>query len=78
MDTPDMRTSMYGFHSSSSSRRNHHHHHHHHPYRRSEYFPEEFKKVKPPTFDGEMTKSKDPEVWFLGMNKFFRFDNYSE
>ena len=54
LDTPDRRTSMYGYHSSSSSRKHHHSHHRHHPYRISEYFPKEFKKFKLHTFDGEM------------------------
>ena len=60
--TPDRRTSMYGHHSSLSSRRHNHSLHHHHPYRRGEYSPEEFKKVKPLTFDGEMKKSEDAEA----------------
>ena len=65
---------MYGHLSSSSSKR-HHHHHHHHPYRRSEYFLEEFNKINLPTFDGEMKKSEDAEAWLLGMNKFFKLHN---
>lgn len=39
---------------------------------------DEFKKTKPPTFDGEMKKSRDAEAWLLGMNKFFRLHDYSE
>lgn len=76
LDTADMRTGMYGHHSSSSSRRHHHSHHRHHSYRRGEYFPEEFKKSKVPTLDGEMKKSEDAEIWFLGMKKFFRLHSY--
>jgi len=37
-----------------------------------------FKKFKPPTIDGEFTKSKDAEAWLLGMRKFFRLHHYSE
>lgn len=69
---------MYGHHSSSSSRMHYHHRHCHHPYRMSEYLPEELKKFKPPTFDGEMKKSEYAKAWLLGMNKFFRLHNYSE
>lgn len=52
LDTLDKRIDMYWFYSSSSSRAHHRHHRQHH--KRSEYFPEEFKKVKPLSFDGEM------------------------
>ena len=41
-------------------------------------FPEEFKKAKSPTFDGEMNKSQDPESWLLGMNKLFILHEYLE
>ena len=42
-----------------------HGHHHYHPYRRSErgYFMYEFKKAKPPTFNGELKKLDDVEAW---------------
>jgi len=58
LDTLDMRSSACGFYSSYGLERRHHHHLHH-PYRRSEkkYFLEEFKKLKHPTFDGEVKKS---------------------
>lgn len=62
---------MYGNHFGSSSRRHYCNHHCHHPYKKGDYFPKEFKKVKAPTFDGEMNKSEDVEAWFLGLNKFF-------
>jgi len=39
---------------------------------------DEFKKAKPPTFDGEMKKPRDGEAWFLSMRKFFRLHEYSE
>jgi len=51
---------------------------HYHPYRRSDkgYFPDAFKKEKPPTFDGEVNKSQDVEAWLLGLKKFFRLHGY--
>ena len=78
MDTPERRTDMYEFHSRSSSMRHNHHHHHHNPYRRSEYFLEEFKKFKPPKFDEHMKKLENAEAWLLGMKNFFKLNNYSE
>ena len=79
LDTTDRRGEKHRYHSSSSSER-HHDHHHYHPYRRSDrgYFPNEFKKEKPPTFYGEMKKPQDVEAWFLGMKNFFRLHDYSE
>ena len=60
------------YYSSSSSYR-HHDHHHFHPYSTSDrgYFPDEFKKEKTPSFDGEMKKSQDVEAWLLAMKRFF-------
>jgi len=57
LDTPNRRDKTHGLYSSCGSER-HHHHHHYHLYMRSEkgYWLEDFKKVKPPTFDGEMKK----------------------
>lgn len=78
LDTPDRRIGIYGHHSSSTSTRHHHNHHHHHPYKRGDYLLEQFKRVNPPTFDGEMKKSKDAEAWLLGIKKFFRFHSYSK
>lgn len=43
-----------------------------------DYLPEEFKKVNPPTFDGDMKKQEDAEAWLLGMKKFFKLHSYSE
>jgi len=43
-----------------------------------EYVAKEFKKVKPPTFDGEVKEEKYVEAWLLGRKKFFRFHNYSK
>lgn len=38
---------------------------------------EEFKKAKPPIFDGEMNILEDIEAWLIGMKKFFRLQEYS-
>jgi hypothetical protein len=40
--------------------------------------PEEFKKSKPPTFDGEIKKGEEAEAWILILKKYFRVHNYSE
>ena len=79
LDTPDRRGDGYKYYSSFGLDR-HHDHYRYHPYRRSDrgYFPDEFKKAKPPTFDGEMKKPWDVEAWFLGSRKFFKLHDYSE
>jgi len=68
-----------GLYSSSGSDK-YHGHHCYHPYRKNErgYLPNEFKKVEPPTFDGELKKPEDVEAWFLKMNKFFELHDYTE
>jgi len=73
LDTHDRKVSTYGFYSSFGFERDHHHHCHD-PCRRNEkqYFLEEFRKAKPPTFDGEMKLSEDVQLWLLGMKKFFQ------
>jgi hypothetical protein len=40
--------------------------------------PKEFKKSKPPTFDGYIKKGEEYEVWLLSLKKYFRFHDYSE
>jgi hypothetical protein len=40
--------------------------------------PEEFKKSKPPTFDGEIKKGEEAKAWILGLKKYFRVHDYSE
>jgi hypothetical protein len=40
--------------------------------------PEEFKKSKPPSFDGEIKKGEEVEAWLLGLKKYFRVHDYSE
>jgi len=79
LDTPDWRSSGYGFYFSSGSER-YNGHHHYHPYRRSErgYFPYDFKKSIPPMLDGEMKKLEDAEAWMFGMKKFFELHDYIE
>lgn len=39
---------------------------------------DEFKKSKPPTFNGELKKPEDVEAWFLGMKNFFELHDYIE
>lgn len=55
LDTLDRRGDEYRYYYSSCSDR-HHDHNRYHPYRRNDrvYFPDELKKEKPPTFDGDM------------------------
>ena len=68
MDTLDMRVSGYGFYFSFGSERDHGHCHYH-PFRRSkkQYFLDEFNKSKPRTFDEELKKLEDAEIWLFGM-----------
>ena len=37
----------------------------------------EFKKIKPPTFNGETEKGEEAESWLSGMKKYFQICNYS-
>ena len=37
----------------------------------------EFRKIKPPTFDGEMRRNEEVETWLLGMSKYFQIYDYS-
>ena len=79
MDTRYRRGDGHKVYSSSRSER-YRDHHRYHPYRRSGrgYFLDEFKKSKPPTFDGDLKKSEDAEAWLLGMKKFFKVHDYTE
>jgi len=79
LDTPDWRSDGHRFYSSSGSDRDYDCHHYH-PYRRSDwaYFLDEFKKAKPPTFNGDLKKLEDAEAWLLGMKKFFELHEYIE
>jgi hypothetical protein len=40
--------------------------------------PEEFKKSKPPSFNGEFNKGEEADVWMLVLKKYFRVHDYSE
>ena len=37
----------------------------------------EFKKIKSPTFNGEIDKGEEAESWLSGMKKYFQIYNYS-
>jgi hypothetical protein len=39
---------------------------------------EEFRKAKPPSFDGEIKKGEEVEAWLLGLKKYFRVHDFSE
>ena len=39
---------------------------------------DEFKKAKPPTFDGEVKTRQEAEAWILGIKKYFQVQDYSE
>jgi hypothetical protein len=39
---------------------------------------EEFRKSKPPSFDEEINKAEEAEAWMLGVNKYFRFNDFLE
>ena len=38
---------------------------------------DEFRKVKPPTFNGEVNNSQEAEAWLLGIRKYFQVQDYS-
>ena len=38
---------------------------------------DEFKKAKPPTFDGEVNTRQEAEAWLLGIKKYFQVQDYS-
>jgi hypothetical protein len=39
------------------------------------FMTEEFKKVKPPTFDGEIKKGEEFKAWLFSIKKYFRVHN---
>ena len=47
-------------------------------YRPYEEISGEFKKIKPPTFNGETKKGEEVESWLSGMRKYFQIYNYSD
>lgn len=79
LDTLDKRGDGNRLYSSSGSDM-YHGYHCYHPYRRNNmgYFPNEFKKEKPPTFDEYLKKLEDAKAWLLGMKKFFELHDYTE
>ena len=46
-------------------------------YKYYEEISKEFKKIKPPTFNGEIEKGKEAESWLSEMKKHFQIYNYS-
>jgi hypothetical protein len=40
--------------------------------------PKEFKKSKPPSFNGDIEKGKEAEACLLGLKKYFRVHDYSK
>ena len=38
---------------------------------------DEFKKARPPTFNGEINNGQEVESWLLGMRKYLQFQDYS-
>ena len=46
-------------------------------YRPYEEISGEFKKIKPPTFNGDTEKGEEAESWLSGMRKYFQIYNYS-
>ena len=38
---------------------------------------DEFKKARPPTFNGEIKNGQEAEAWLLGMRKYFQVQDYS-
>jgi len=40
-------------------------------------FRGEFRKIRAPTYEGEVNMGEKDEEWFLGMSKYFQVHNYS-
>lgn len=73
LSTPKTRIGSYEKLFGASTRR------HHKQITEGKYFIlDEFKKAKPPTFDGEVKKVEDEKVWLLGIKRYFRIQNYSD
>ena len=62
LSTREGRTSTYVHHFGRYSNATTMRHHHHHQRREKGYMPEEFKKAKPPSFYGEMSKTEDAKA----------------
>jgi len=55
------------------------HSEHHKSKKKRQYHDEitgEFKKIKPPTFNGEVETGEEAEAWLSGMKKYFQIYNY--
>ena len=37
---------------------------------------DEFKKARPPTFNGDIKNGQEAKAWLLGMNKYFQVQDY--
>ena len=37
----------------------------------------ELRRIKPPTFDGEVKKGEDDKTWLIGLKKFFQLHQYT-
>ena len=37
----------------------------------------ELRRIKPPTFDGEVKQGEDVEAWLIGLRKFFQLHQYT-
>ena len=46
-------------------------------YKPCEEISGEFKKIKPPTFNGDTEKGEEAKSWLSGMKKYFQIYNYS-
>ena len=46
-------------------------------YKPYEGISKEFKKIKPPMFNGEVEKGEEAKAWLSGMKKNFHIYNYS-
>ena len=46
-------------------------------YKPYEEISREFKKIKPPTFNGEIVKGEEAKYCLFGMNNYFQIYNYS-
>jgi len=79
LDTPDRRGDEYQYYYSFGSNRRHDCHRYH-PYMSNDrgYFPDDLKKEKPPTFDGDVKNLEEAGAWILGMNKFFELHEYTD
>ena len=45
--------------------------------RRNDSIKGEFRKIRAPTYEGEVNTREKAEEWLLGMNKYFQVHNYS-